>query len=111
MTDERWRRRLEPPPGGLERLAAAIAARRGAQPRSRAPFALAGATAAAAAALALAGYLREAPQRAFERDLRAALAAGLRDETRERGVVRELPSGRADVRILVVAPPPSPPPR
>ncbi len=96
-----WRGQLDPPPGGLVRLMRSVETRRTRPPRPALRFALAGAAASVALALGLAHYRNEAPRRAFEQHLQAALDA----ERHERGIARELPSERADVRIVVLAPP------
>jgi hypothetical protein len=104
---ESWRGVLDPPPGGLVRLMRSVQARQARPPRPALRLALAGAGAAACAALALglSHYRHEAPRRVFEQHLQAALAA----ERLERGIARELPSERADVRIVVLAAPASSP--
>lgn len=104
---ESWRRTLDPPPGGLVRLMRDVDARRARAPRPTLRLVFAGAAACAMVALGLVQYRHEAPRRAFERHLQAALDA----ERRERGIARELPSGRANVRIVVLAPPKPPSPR
>ena len=101
---------LRPPPGGLQRLRRALDAR--AVPARARYFSP---RLAVAASLAVAGLIgasfyahtaRNEPQRAFERELRAAMAGLPRaDQIVESGVVRDLPSSRADVRIIVAAPP------
>lgn len=102
MSDtEAWKRPLDPPPGGLARLMQSVEARHARPPPRRARFAFAGAAVALLFACALTQYQREAPRRAFEHNLHAVLDA----ERRERGIARELPSTRADVRIVVLAPP------
>lgn len=94
-----WQRALDPPPGGLTRLMRGVDARRSRPARRQWRLAF-GAAAAVVVALGLAQYRHDAPQRAFERHFQAALDA----ERRERGIARELPSARADVRIVVLAP-------
>lgn len=102
---ESWRDSLDPPPGGLVRLMRSVQVRQARPPRPALRFVFAGAAACAALALGLSHYRHEAPRRAFEQHLQAALAA----ERLERGIARELPSGRADVRIVVLAAPASSP--
>ena len=101
--DELWLR-LPPNAGGLARLRARIDARRApAYARRGAPtFALAAFAIAAVAAIGFGEYARSLPQRRFEQALRAALAKLPTPET-EKGIARELPSSRPDVRILVLA--------
>lgn len=101
-----WRRTLDPPPGGLAQLIRRIEMRRARPPHSMLRLVFAGAAACAMVALGLAQYRHEAPRRAFERQLQAALDA----QRHERGIARELPSERADVRIVVLAPPEPPSP-
>lgn len=95
-----WQRALDPPPGGLMRLMRSVETRRAQPPQSHRRLVFAGAAAIAVIALGLAQYRHEAPRLAFKRHLQAALEA----ERRERGIARELPSARADVRIVVLAP-------
>lgn len=100
MTDApSWQRALDPPAGGLARLMRSVEARRARPPHRQWRLAFAGAAAAMVIALGVAQHRREALGRAFERDFQAALAA----ERSERGIARELPSARADVRIVVLA--------
>ena len=90
---------LDPPPGGLARLKESVGRRRARPPRRRTCRALAGA-AAAALALGAGLQLARAPHRAFERTLASALAeTGV---VHERGIARDLPSARGDVRIVVL---------
>lgn len=96
-----WREQIDPPAGGLARLHAAIEARRSRRAR---PWALRAALAAACLALAL-GVTELPPYLRRER-LRTALAAALAPPAAvsvERGAAFELPSRRADVRIVFVA--------
>lgn len=94
-----WQRPLQPPPGGLQRLMQSVERRRA--PRSRFGPRHAFAGAAAAALVLVAGVqLARAPRRAFEHALQTAI-----EETgsvRERGIAHDLPSTRADVRIVVL---------
>lgn len=94
-----WQRPLEPPPGGLQRLMQSVERRR--TPRSRLRPRLAFAGAAAAVLVLVAGVqLSHAPRRAFEHALQTAI-----EETgsvHERGIAHDLPSARADVRIVVL---------
>jgi hypothetical protein len=103
--DDSWRQRLHPPAGGLARLRRSVETRssRGAS-RWRSPLAWASAAIAAVMAIGVTQYVQHAPQRAFERNLRSALATMRTDEVVERGIARELPSSRADVRIVELAP-------
>ncbi|HEY0232779.1 MAG TPA: hypothetical protein VGC55_16140 [Dokdonella sp.] len=106
MSDhDAWRTKLEPPAGGLARLQREIDSRRDRVPRVRTAPAFAAAAAFAALAFGVTHYLRLAPQRAFERSLQTALATMPADDAVvERGIARELPSSRADVRIVELAP-------
>ncbi|MET0225172.1 MAG: hypothetical protein ABW187_01905 [Dokdonella sp.] len=106
MTElEAWREWLEPPAGGLARLQREIASRHDAMPTLRSLPTLVAAVVLAGFALGLTQYIRSAPQRAFERSLQAALTAlPAQDAVVERGIARELPSSRADVRIVLLAP-------
>ncbi|MBO9662129.1 hypothetical protein [Dokdonella sp.] len=100
MTDApSWQRALDPPAGGLTRLMRSVEARRARPPRGQWRLAFAGAAAAIVVAFGVAQHQREAPRRAFERHFQAALQA----ERAERGIARELPSTRTDVRIVVLA--------
>lgn len=107
MSVEPWRELLEPPRGGLARLQATIES--APRPR-RPPWALA---LAAAFCITTAVALLEVPQFMRRERLRATLTAALTlpaDVVVERGAALELPSRRADVRIVFVAalPPPAP---
>jgi len=103
--DDSWRRPLQPPAGGLARLRRSVEARSSrSAPRWRAPLAWASAAIMAVLAIGATQYVQRAPQRAFERHLRSALATMPTDEVVERGIARELPSSRADVRIVELAP-------
>lgn len=102
-TTPSWREPLEPVAGGLARLADAVARQNPRSRRSAWPFALGG-TLALLLATGVIHHRHEAPQRAFERQWRDALSS----LQQERGIRRELPSGRADVRILVVDAPAAP---
>ena len=81
----------------IEARHAQASARRGAR-----RFALATLAIAVVAAAGFGEYARSLPQRRFERALRAAIAQ-LPAREPEKGIARELPSSRADVRILVLA--------
>ena len=106
MTDEAsWRQQLPPPAGGLARLRRSVETRSARPaPRWRSPLAWASAAIAAVLAIGVTQYVQRAPQRAFERNLRSALATMPTDAVVERGIARELPSSRADVRIVELAP-------
>ena len=93
---------LQPPPGGRERLR--IAVERRAPRRIDAPRLAIAASLAAVGVIALSLYAHRAPQREFERELRAAMAGLPQAQILESGVVRDLPSTRSDVRIIVAAP-------
>jgi hypothetical protein len=113
MTDrESWRQPLEPPPGGLARLQRSVGARGVRKTPGWRAAAVACSSAAVAALLAtgLAGYRERAPQRDFERSLQAAMAT-LNAPVVERGIARDLPSSRADVRIVELAPAAATPPQ
>lgn len=101
---------VDPPPGGLARLVRAVEARRA--PASRWRMRGLAAATMAAAVLVVAGVARHAPQRAFERDLHAAITQAFPPDGRvaERGIAAEWPSARADVRIVLLRPE-TPPPR
>ena len=95
MTDPLFDLRT-PPRGGLDRLARAIAQ----SPRRRwtAPAAALGG--ALCVALAVTLHVRESPRRAFEAALQQAI---VQSEMPARGdTLREVPSGRDDVRILLL---------
>jgi hypothetical protein len=104
--DDSWRQRLQPPAGGLARLHRSVETRSSSRgiPPWRSPLAWASAAIAAVMAIGVTQYVQRAPQRAFERNLRSALATMPTDEVVERGIARELPSSRADVRIVELAP-------
>ena len=100
---------VDPPPGGLARLVRTIEARRAPAPRLRMRgFAVA---TVAAAVLVIAGIARHAPQRAFERNLHAAITQAFPPDgsIAERGIAAEWPSARADVRIVLLRPQARPP--
>lgn len=110
MTErDRWNTRLTPPPGGLERLSRTLAMRGAARPQvsRRWPMVFAAAC-SACLALGIGLYLRDAPRRVFEQSLRDALAQSAmanQDATEDTAPppLRELPSSRPDVRIVLVA--------
>lgn len=106
MTDEEsWRQPLQPPAGGLARLRRSVEARPArSAPRWRSPLTWASAAVAAILAIGATQYVQRAPQRAFERNLHSALATMPTDAAVEHGIARELPSSRADVRIVELAP-------
>lgn len=106
MTEhDSWRQHLEPPVGGLARLQREIDSRHDERPTLRSAPTFVAAVVLLGFALGATNYLRHAPQRAFERSLRAALATMPADDAIvERGIARELPSSRADVRIVLLAP-------
>jgi len=100
-----WRQQLEPPAGGLARLQHELDLRHDERPTLRSAPTFVAAVVLVTLALGATNYIRHAPQRAFERSLRAALATMPADEAIvERGIARELPSSRADVRIVLLAP-------
>jgi len=103
MPDHDFWQPLPPSAGGLARLRHRIEERQTRAPRRRCAHAFAFAT-LAIAAIGIGEYARHLPQRRFEQALHHALAALPKPE-RESGIARELPSSRADVRILVLAPP------
>jgi ferric-dicitrate binding protein FerR (iron transport regulator) len=97
MTDD-WKQMLDPPPGGLPRLIAAIRSDRS---PSRLRYALALAT---AVALIVGIATERLPSRAP--NVRAALESALDERGRvyiENGAALELPTTRPDVRMFVVA--------
>jgi uncharacterized protein (DUF58 family) len=103
MTDD-WKQMLDPPPGGLPRLIAAIGSDRS---PSRFLYALGLATAAAL----IAGIAIERPPSRAQ-NIRAALESALEQRGRvyvENGAALELPTSRPDVRMFIVAqiPPPN----
>lgn len=116
MSDEEIWRPLPPSNGGLARLRHRIEARQ-AQAfarRGARTFALATLAIVLVAGIGFGEYARSLPQRRFEHALRAAIAQ-LPSQEPEKGIARELPSSRPDVRILVLAtattsPSPSPSP-
>ena len=99
---------IDPPAGGLARLVRAVEAGR-APARPWRLRGLAFATSATLLAIGV-GLVRHAPQRAFERQLHAALGDALPADghVAEHGIAAEWPSTRADVRILVLRPAPPP---
>lgn len=112
MSDDELWRPLPPSDGGLARLRHRIEAREAQAPARRGArtFALATLAIALVAGIGFGEYARSLPQRRFEHALRAAIAA-LPSHEPEKGIARELPSSRPDVRILVLAPAtPSPSP-
>lgn len=108
MTEaDAWRRLEAPPAGGLARLQAGIESRRYAPSRAwRTRGAWAGALVATfVISILLANSYREhTAQRAFADSLHAALARAEFQPVLESGIQRELPSSRADVRIVVINP-------
>jgi type VI protein secretion system component VasK len=100
MTEtQAWQRELEPPPGGLQRLMHSVERRRAPRTRLLRRHAFAGA--AAAVLVLVAGMqLSRAPRRAFEHALQTAIEET--DTVHERGIAHDLPSARADVRIVVL---------
>lgn len=102
MSDSELWQSLPPTAGGLARLRERIDARRMPARRGTRAFALATLAIAIVAAAGVGEYARTLPQRRFEQTLREALAK-LPPPEREKGIVRELPSSRPDVRILVIA--------
>lgn len=95
-----WCDILEPPPGGLPRLVAAVQQRR---TSARWPaFAIAASATACVMAIGAAIYRHAEPQRRLDNALHAAIAA--RDTVRVTdGAALEMPSARTDMRLFIVA--------
>ncbi|MBB5207159.1 hypothetical protein [Chiayiivirga flava] len=103
---ESWRESRVPPPGGLERLSHALE-RTGQAPKRWGPAVSLAMACSLCVAAGIGVHLYNAPRLAFEQALHAALAeAGNAQMKREaaKSLPRELPSSRADVRILLVEP-------
>lgn len=98
-----WRESLDPPAGGLARLVRGVEARHAHPPHVDLRLAFSASAVVLALALGIAHYQQEAQHRAFARQLRSAFEA----ERREHGIARDLPSARADVRIVVLSAPPA----
>lgn len=109
MTEpQAWGAMRTPPAGGSERLARALAQRE--VPRARQRWAIPASIAATCSLCVAAGiamHVHAAPRLAFERALQASLAQAERDAARAApAALRELPSSRPDVRILLLEPAP-----
>jgi hypothetical protein len=106
MTVGQWHNELQPPAGGLMRLQQEIGRRRARSDATRRaiPFAMSSITLMAALVFAIVDYARKAPERNFERALKSELATlETRPAIVQSGIERDLPSGRTDVRIAVLA--------
>lgn len=102
MHDHELWQSLPPTAGGLARLRDRIDARRAPGHARRGTLALATLAIALVVAAGIGEYARSLPQRRFEHALRDAIEKLPPPET-EKGIARELPSSRPDVRILVLA--------